>query len=434
MALGGGTFLVHNKILPGSYINFVSAANASATLSERGTAAMPLELDWGVSGEVFEVTAEDFQKNSQKIFGYPYTHEKLKGLRDLFLGASKAYFYRLNSSGEKAKNDFATAKFPGARGNDIRIVIAENIDDSSLFDVSTYVGSDKIETQTAASANDLVSNDFVDFNKSATLAVNAGIPLTGGSNGEITGSAYQNFLDKIEAYKFNTMGVCATDDATKRLFVSFNKRLRDEVGVKFQLVLYNFPADYMGVISVKNKCNDADNEAGLVYWTTGAEAGCNVNKSLQNKVYDGEFDVDTNYTQNELISAIQNGELVFHKVDSDVRVLKDINSMVTVSDTCGDIFKENQTVRVIDQIANDIALIFNTRYLGTTPNDNDGRIAFWNEIVTHHRQLETIRAIENFSEKDVKVYQGNEKGSVVVEDAVTVVNAMSKLYMTVTVS
>lgn len=432
MALGGGTFTVQNKIMPGSYINFVSASGASSALSERGIATMPLDLDWGVSGEIFEVTAGDFQKNSMKIFGYPYTHDKLKGLRDLFMGASTCYFYRLNGSGEKAKNDFASAKYPGTRGNDIRLVISENIDDGTKFDVVTYVGSDKIDLQTVAAAADLVSNDFVDFNKSAVLAANAGIPLTGGTNSEINGASYQAYLDKIEAYRYNTMGVCVTDDTTKRLFVSFNKRLRDEVGVKFQLVVYNYLADYLGVISVKNKCSDF--EPGMVYWVTGAEAGCPVNRSVQNKLYDGEFVPDTGYTQNELVAAIKNGEFVFHKVDSDVRVLKDINTMVTTSDTSGDIFKENQTVRVIDQIANDIAVIFNTKYLGMVPNDNSGRISFWNDIVKHHEQLQSIRAIENFSSEDVKVYQGDEKGSVAVDDAVTIVNAMSKLYMTVTVS
>lgn len=47
MALGGGTFQVQNKVLPGCYINFVSAARATAALSDRGYAAMPLELAWG---------------------------------------------------------------------------------------------------------------------------------------------------------------------------------------------------------------------------------------------------------------------------------------------------------------------------------------------------------------------------------------------------
>ena len=48
MALGGGTFVTQNKELPGAYINFISAASASATLSERGIATMPLELDWAL--------------------------------------------------------------------------------------------------------------------------------------------------------------------------------------------------------------------------------------------------------------------------------------------------------------------------------------------------------------------------------------------------
>ena len=67
MALGGGTFVTQNKTLPGAYINFVSAAAASAALSDRGIATMPLELDWGKEGEVFEVTNGDFQKNSMEI-------------------------------------------------------------------------------------------------------------------------------------------------------------------------------------------------------------------------------------------------------------------------------------------------------------------------------------------------------------------------------
>ena len=44
-----------------------------------------------------------------------------------------------------------------------------------------------------------------------------------------------------------------------------------------------------------------------------------------------------------------------------------------------------------------------------------------------------MRAIENFDETAIVVTQGNDKGTVVVTDTITVVNAMDKLYMTVTV-
>ena len=260
--------------------------------------------------------------------------------------------------------------------------------------------------------------------------------MTGGGNGEVSGKDHQDYLDKAESFSFNTMGAALTDDTTKSLYAAYNKRLRDEMGVKFQLVLYDYvKADFMGIISVNNKPLDEGwSEASLVYWVTGASAGCAVNKSNQNRKYDGDFTVETPHTQNQLKAAIKAGKFTFHKVGTDVRVLEDINTMVTTSDTMGDIFKDNQTIRVIDQIGNDIAVLFNTKYLGVVPNDAPGRISLWSDIVKHHEQLQDIRAIENFSDADVKVDQGDTKKSVVVTDLVTVVNAMGKLYMTVTVA
>lgn len=435
MALGGGTFATQNKELPGAYINFVSAASANAALSERGIATMPLELDWGIDGDVFKVTNEDFKKNSLKIFGYAYNHDKLKGLRDLFLNTQTLYAYKLTSGGVKAANTFAEAIYSGVRGNALKITIQKNPDDDTLFDVKTILDTTVVDEQTVAKAADLTANDFVKFKTTATLAVTASTPLSGGENGTVDGTAYQTYLDKIESYTYNTMGAVVTDDTTKSLFVSFVKRLRDEMGIKFQLVLYNKAADYYGAVSVKNKVLDEGwSEASLVYWVTGILAGCEVNKSCQNKIYNGEFTIFADYTQNELKKAIKAGEFTLHKVGTDIRVLEDINTMVTTSDTQGDIFKDNQTVRVMDQIANDIAVLFNTKYLGVVPNDAAGRISLWSDIVKHHEQLQEIRAIENFSDSDVTVEQGNTKKSVVVTDLVTVVNAMSKLYMTVTVA
>ena len=434
MALGGGTFTVQNKVLPGAYINFVSLATATATLSDRGYATMPLELDWGIEGEVFEVTNADFQKNSMKIFGYDYTNEKLKGLRDLFKNITTLFAYRLNGDGVKASNTFATAKYAGTRGNDIKIQVQVNVDDDSLFDVNTYLGTVMVDSQTVAKAADLVANDYVTFKSSAELSSTAGTPLEGGTNSEVTGTNHQAYLDKIESYSFNAMGVVTTENTIKSLYDAFCKRMRDEVGAKFQVILYNKASDYEGVINVKNKTSDEGwSEASLVYWVTGISAGCSVNKSNLNKVYDGEFAVNVDYTQTQLTKAIQAGEFTLHQVGDDIRVLEDINSLVTETETKAYIFKDNQTIRVIDQIANDIAVLFNTKYLGAVPNDEAGRISLWADIVKHHEQLQDIRAIENFTDEDVKVSQGDTKKAVVVQDAVTVVNAMAKLYMTVTV-
>ena len=435
MALGGGTFIAQNKVLPGAYINFISVAKATATLSDRGFAAMGLELDWGQDGKIFEVTQGDFQKDSMKIFGYSYADDKLKGIREMMSKLTTLYAYKLTSGGQKASNDIATAKYCGVRGNDIKIAIQTNVDDNDMFDVQTILDTTIVDVQTVAKAEDLVANDYVSF-KGAELALTASTPLTGGTNGTADAAAHQAFLDKIESYpSINAIGYVGTDNTIKSLYVAFAERMRDSVGVKFVAVVYNKAADYEGAINVKNKVlDDGADEASLVYWATGVAAGTAVNASATNMIYDGEYTVDTNYTQSQLEKAIKAGEFTLHQVGDKVRVLSDINSLVTTTATKGEDFKSNQTIRVLDQIATDIASLFVTKYLGVIPNDADGRTSLWNDIVKHHQQLLSLRAIENFTEEDVQVAQGDTKKAVVVSDAVTVVNAMEKLYMTVMVA
>lgn len=439
MALGGGTFLTQNKILPGSYINFVSVDRASATLSDRGIAALPLPLGWGPEGEVFAVTNDTFQRDSLKIFGYPYTADELKGLRDFFQSAKTGYFYRLNADGVKASNTYATAKYPGIRGNSLRIVIEENEasePEGKLYNVYTYLDSTLVGEQRAVSAaSDLTGNDYVDFKSEASLAATAGTPLTGGTDGTVEDAAWQAALDKLESYSFNTLGCLSTDDTVKGLYAAFTKRMRDDCGVKFQCVLFRYTkADYEGVISVENGLTGADDDPSMVYWVTGAEAGCAVNATLTNTAYTGEFVPKVDYTQAQLQEGILSGKLMLHRVGEDIRVLSDVNTFTSVTVEKNADFSDNQVMRVLDQIGNDIAVLFNTKYLGKVPNDNAGRISLWKDICKHHTELQNIRAIQDFDSDNVTVTQGDSKKAVVVTDYVTPVCAMTQLYMTVKVN
>lgn len=435
MALGGGTWISQNKELPGAYINFVSLANASASLSDRGVATIPLELDWGSDNEIITLTAESVQTESLKLIGMSYTDDGMKGLRDFFINGKTLLTYRLNSGGTKATNDLATAKYSGVKGNSIKIVIQKNVDDSDKFDVSTYIDTTKVDEQTVSEASELVANDFVSFKTSTMeLAITAGTPLAGGTNGTVDGSSYQSYLDKIESYTYNAMGVVTTEATIISLFVAFQKRMRDEQGKKFQTVVYRSNADYLGVISAKNKTTDEGwSEASLVYWLTGIECACPVQSSCEARQYNGEFTVDTDYTQTELKQCIKQGQLVLHKVNDNIEILVDINTLVTLTDTCGEVFQDNQTIRVIDQLGNDDAILFNTKYRGKIPNKKSGRTALWSDLVKIRKKLQELGAIEDFSDSDVQVEQGDTKKSVVVNNSITVVNAMSKLYMTTTV-
>ena len=436
MALGGGTWVTQNKVLPGAYINFVSAARASASLSDRGIATIPVALDWGALGEVIEVTTADLQRHSTALFGYDFTAPQLKDIRDLFKNTRLGYIYRLGSGGVKASNEFATALYEGARGNDLKVVIASSVDVPDSFDVTLYLGTTLVDAQTVVTAEGLVDNAFVKWVDGATLTPTAGMSLSGGESPAITNADYQAYIDKIEGYSFNVIG-CPTDDTgVKSLFAAFTKRMRDEQGVKFQCAMYNpeGKSDFEGVVDILNDV-EGDEAYSLVYWVTGVLAGTNVNQSAMNRVYNGEYTIKVPHTQTQLENAIRGGKFAFHRVgNSDVRVLADINSLTTFTVNKNEDFAQNQTIRVIDQIANDIAYLFNSKYLGTVPNDADGRISLWADIVSHHNQLQTIRAIEDFTGEDVTVEQGESKRAVLVNDAITVVNAMEKLYMTVTIS
>lgn len=432
--LGGGVFTAQNKTLPGAYINFVSAARATATLSDRGFVAMPLVLDWGEEGSVFTVTNDDFIRNCQKIFGYDYTHDKMKGLRDLFKNAQTLFAYKLNA-GTKATNAYGTAKYGGIRGNDIKTVITANVDNEAAFDVATYLGTSLVDKQTVWTMDELKDNDYVVFTKTAALALTASTPMSGGENGgDVTGQAWQDALAALEKYSFNVLGCLSTTETVKDLCIEYTKRMRDEVGVKFQCVVYKkATADHEAVISVENKVT-GEAEESAVYWVTGAEAACKVNKSCTNKVYDGYFDVDVNYTQTQLEEALKAGKFIFHQVGKDVRVLEDINTLVTVTEEKGVDFKSNQTIRVIDQVGNDTAANFNTKYLGIIPNNRSGRISLWNDIVKYCKELQNLQAIEDFVPENIEVTQGDHKKAVIVSMVITPVNAMAQLYMTVHVN
>lgn len=430
--LGGGTFTTQDRVIPGAYMNFVSAARSGAAMSERGIVAISLTMSWGPARKVCKITAREFRTDSMSVLGYSMDRAELLPFRELLKNAETVLFYRLNGDAVKASNKYGEARYGGLRGNEIRLVIQKNVDDNTLFDVKTYVEAMVCDRQTVSGSGDLKDNDFVVFKKDVPLEETAGMEMTGGTDGgPVNGEAYQDFLDKIQSSGFHTLACDTADASTKNLFTAFTKRMRDDMGLKFQTVLFQAPADYEGVISVENKCTEK--ETGLVYWTAGASAGCSVNASNTNRLYDGEYTVDTGYKQSDLEKGIQAGKFMFHQVGDDVRVLSDVNTFVSFTEEKGRDFSENQTIRVLDQVGNDIASLFSTKYLGTVPNNESGRVSFWDDVVTYNKSLVKIHAIEDVDAKTIKVSAGKTKRAVVVENPIRPVNCMEVLYMTVVV-
>ena len=431
MALGGGTFVTQNKTIPGAYINFVTTATGATVFGERGVVALGDSFNWG-SNDIFEVTAEDFYKNSMALFGYDALDEKMIGIRDVFKNARKIYVGRINgNNAKKASCTFGEARYTGTRGNDIRIAVYSDPDDSNYKNVYTYVGTTVVDTQRVKTMVELRSNDFVVWKSGATLTNTASTPMTGGTNGATTGQAVQSFLDDISGYSFNALAVISDNESISQLVAEYTKRMRDTVGKKFQSVVHNYFADYEGVINI-DPYAVFDEDYLVAYWVVGAVAGCEINESLTNKVYDGEIEIDSIYTQSELENKIKSGEFVFHRVGDKMRVLKDINSFVNVTTEKGKMFQNNQTVRICDQIAGDVAVLFEEYYMGKVPNDTSGRNSLWSDLVKYHEKLVNIRALDEFDEEAISVEMGDSKNSVVIYEKICPVNSMEQLYMKVT--
>lgn len=250
-----------------------------------------------------------------------------------------------------------------------------------------------------------------------------------------TSPTIADICNALEPYEFNIIAGYTSGADEVESYISTVKVWRDEYGKKCQLVVYNAEdPDYEGVINVVNKTTDETAPAhALVAWVAGAEAACAVNASCTNMKYDGMYEIEAKDTQSQLEARITAGEFAFHLCYGDMRVLEDINTLTTTTVDKGEDFKSNQTIRVCDQSANDFAKLFNTKYLGIIPNDAAGRNSLWADIVKYYKELETMRAIENFDSALVTVAQGETKKSVVVNVAINVVNAMAQLYMTVVV-
>lgn len=444
MPMGGGSFTLQNKILPGAYINFVSTS-AIAQMGTRGVAALPLELNWGPDAEVFSIESAEFNKSALKVFGYDALDDALLLVREALKRAATLLIYRVDGGGTKATGTVGgmtvTAKYGGTRGNDIKIAVVANVDDENSVDVITYLDGQEVDNQTvlkAGGAANLVANDYVTFGTAETLTVAVATALTGGTNKTVTAAQHTAALTAFEAEAFNVIGYPGTTTEIAALYDAFVKRLRYDEGRKIVGVLYNHKGDDIGLINVKNGVKLADGTVitgdKAVAWVTGATAGAEVNESLTNDVYDDAVDVDVKYTKSQYEEAIQAGEFVFYADNGAARVLTDINSLTTITPGISKDWTSNRVVRVMDGWANDCARIFGESYIGKVTNSDTGRQLFKADLVALALQYQSIDAISDFASEDITIIQGDGKRDVSVDTALQPNDSMEKLYQTVTVN
>lgn len=445
--MAGGTWTSQNKIRPGVYIRFKSSAASGLTVGERGVVTICEPLSWGPVAQVMEVSAD---ADMRQYTGYDITSAKNRFLAEIFRGSNRTaaprtvLLYRPTASGSAQASASvgtmtATAKYPGARGNDLSIVMTALTDPADAFEVSTVLDGEIVDQQTGKTVADLTSNDWVSFTGTGALSANTGTALAGGMDGTVQAAAYAAYLSAIEPYKFDVIIYDGAETTVQTAMVSFVKRIADEAGVYAQLVASGLSnPDSRFVINVGNGVTLSDGTAltaaQCTWWVGGAAAGAGYNEDLTYASYPGAVNVSARMTNKQYEDAIKAGNFVFFAEDGQVRVEYDINTLTTYTTDIGQVFHYNRTMRLCNTIANDIYKQFSAGFVGSVNNNDAGRNLFKAAIVGYLLDIQANNGIQNFSADDVEVLPGEAIDAIVVNIAVQAVGSVNKIYITLDIA
>ena len=431
--LGGGAFTGFTKILPGVYDRIRSAAQQEET-STKGYLALAKELDFGSCQKIITAKISTIKEECMKLFGYAYESYNMLWLRECFTGgANTIYVYNLSSEGTKAAGTFATAKYPGTRSNSISITVEEQA--NNKFEVITYVGTTLVDDQMDISKmSDLKDNDYVNFKSDAVLAATTQAKLSGGTTGATSGTAHEDFLKLCESMYTNIILCTSTDTTTVELYTNYAKTMIEEVGNKTQVLIYKKNADYFGVINLyTSNTGGVLGEAGFLYWLAGAECSVGNNESLTNRTYTGELELTENLSQTQLTACTKAGQLCFHKVGEETKVLEDINSFTTFTEQYNSDFANNQHVRIIFAILIEQAAVYQQKHLGKTQLGELGLAAIYNDMLQVLKDFNSDGCIEVPKDDEVRVSKVDKK-TVYLQETFETIVATEKLYIDGTVA
>ena len=444
--MAGGTWTTQNKVLPGVYIRFKSAAALGLTVGERGIVTICEPMSWGPVAQVTEITPD---MDLTPITGYDITAPENLFIRQIFLGTdrtnppTKLLLYRPTASGSAQATATigeltATALYPGARGNDITIIVTALTEPESSFQVSTVVDGNVVDQQIRANVDDLVANDWVTWSGSGALSASTGQALTSGQDGTVQSAAYSAYLTAIEPYKFDVMIYDGEDSSVLTALRSFIQRVNEENGQYCQLVaaeVTNPNTQY--IINVNSPATLSDGTQltpqQVTWWAGGASAGALYNQSLTYARYPGAV-ATTMQTNAQFIQQVQAGEFVLFAEDGVVKVMQDINSLMTFTEESGKAFRKNRVFRLMATIANDIYAQFSASFIGVVNNNAAGQARFKAAIVGYLQEIQANNGIQNFTADDVAVLPGNDIDAIVVTVAVQALDSVEKIYMTVEIS
>lgn len=447
----GGTWKTQNKRRPGAYVNvkgngqFTSESNVGRLLM-----LSDAELGWGAKGVISLNKGSNFKAK----LGTTLEDAKLSALKEALKGADTVLFVNTND-GVKASLTAEglpwtfTAKYPGTKGNNLSVTVEPDPANAKKATISTLFNTEIVDQQsvTADTVDTLESNDYVDV---APKAVSEDISFTssnqalsGGTDTPAKPEDLMNDALENENYAVVTTGGFSTSSNIHGLLVTALKRLRDDEGIKVRgVVPVGNPApayNYEGVSTVVNGFIDSEGNVVSVTDAAAYFAGisCSADAGTALTYYEVEDAISANpqLDNEKTIDALNAGQIVFTtKPGQRVVIEQDINSLYKFTADKPKVFSKNRVMRTLDDIVTNTEEVFENTFLGKVGNNANGRDLFKGNRITYLNDLQNRNIIQEFENSDITVEKGNDSDSILVNLAVTPVDAMEKLYMTIIVN
>lgn len=428
---GGNWSLTNQPVLPGLYMNFVSAAETAIQSGARGVVVAPVKAHWGPIEEFVEVTNETA---IQELFSNDET-DGATAFTTLYLtllgGPKKLIAYRLadSSAAEAAvslNNNLSEAvvnlktKYKGQRGNGFKVTIQPTLSVPGLKELKLYEGNKLLRTisigdgsadQVVAAINEDSGNKWIVAVKAddGTLVDVSGAVFTGGNSGMagITNADYIAATEAFETQDFHVLTLDGVSDAALRTsLVAWVKRVREEGkgiiaalgGAKVddtssdavsKSIARSVAADFEGIINVGTgaKMNGKEySSAQVAAWVAGLIAGQALKESTTYAAAPFD-DVTRRWNRSEQEQGIQNGVFLLVHDGRKVKVLRGVNSLITPRDGQNKGWKKIRKIRVIDQINSDLQKLAEDHYIGKVNNTTEGRLAL---IAAGKQYLQTL--------------------------------------------
>lgn len=477
--MAGGVWKKQDKVLPGAYINVVSKGQPIVNETEKGVVFTIMQnLKWGKNG-VIEV---DARSNFISLFGLPIDSPELTALRNILIKAKKVYVFNFNGGNKaQAQSDVLPWTFEaacsGSRGNDLKVSAMPDPSNVGKYIVQTFFGTVQVDKQVVTSASELLANDYfvptiIDsakdddgFEMLSALTTPVLISFENGTDAS-AGSQVDALIEAIETYEFNVLTAAGQDASAgiHQLLAQTVIRLRDEHGRKIQAVVPESTAansftvgqsevggqdtigtsgdagaveyDHEGVIVVANGVRLKDgtvlSATMAAAFVAGATSAAEANQSLTYMEFPNAIDAVPRYNEEVQVAKVKSGVMCFISSRDSVKILSDINSLVTFTEEKNQEFSKNRVLRVLDDIANNTRETWEDNFIGKITNNATGRDLFKANRADYLSRLQAIEAITNFDPSaDIVVEEGATKDSVVATIVVQPTDAMEKLYMTV---